>query len=91
MDIVDRLKQYVGFPLIGRGTRGRLIQASMRDAAAEIERLREALGAISRTTFSGSEMGEDYYRGNCDAHETCGRMARAALPALPRSPLKAGR
>ncbi len=46
------------------------------------ERLKECLGTISRTKFSGSEMGADYMRGNNDAHETCARMARAGLAPM---------
>lgn len=47
----------------------------------------EALESIARTTFSGSEMGDEYQRGNEDAHATCARIARAALSA---SEAKAG-
>lgn len=37
------------------------------------------LETIAKTRFSGSEIGEDYIRGNEDAHETCSRMIRAAI------------
>jgi hypothetical protein len=62
-------------------------------ALVKIERLKDAappaasadavrcLQEIARTTFSGSEMGDEYIRGNQDAHATCARMARAALSA----------
>lgn len=39
-DIVERLREYAGLSLIGRGHRGGLIRSSMIDAAAEIEQLR---------------------------------------------------
>lgn len=41
--------------------------------------MRACLEAIMRTTFSGSEMGDEYRRGNEDAHATCARMAKSAL------------
>jgi hypothetical protein len=41
----------------------------------------EALEVIARTTFSGSDSTDDYMRGNRDAHETCAKIARAALAA----------
>lgn len=47
MDVTERLREYVGFPLIGRGQRGRLIQASMRDAEKEITELRTALRRLA--------------------------------------------
>lgn len=54
--------------------------AKLRTATtAQIEPLTAALETISRTTFSGSDMNEDYMRGNRDAHETCRRFADAAL------------
>ena len=54
--------------------------AKLRTAAsAQIEPLTVALETISRTTFSGSDMDEDYMRGNRDAHETCRGLADAAL------------
>lgn len=43
------------------------------------DRLREALRTIERTIFSGSEISEEYQRGNRDAHEVCRRIATSAL------------
>lgn len=51
------------------------------DAQAPV--MRQALEAIARTTFSGSDMDNDYMRGNRDAHATCSRMAKAALASQP--------
>jgi hypothetical protein len=50
---------------------------------AAVEPARQALEAIARTTFSGSEQSDDYMRGNRDAHATCASMARAALARSP--------
>lgn len=47
--------------------------------AARLTDMRKALDTIARTTFSGDEMGDDYRRGNRAAHETCARLARAAI------------
>lgn len=49
----------------------------------DVATMREALGVIARTTFSGNEMGDEYRRGNEDAHQTCRRLALAALAAHP--------
>lgn len=59
-DVVTRLKEYVTLPLIGRGHRGRLIQASMRDAADEIERLRAALVHVESMLSEHVEQYHDY-------------------------------
>src|ERR1700722_17360177 len=50
-----------------------------RNASMALDNLRSALETIARTTFSGSEMNEEYQRGNRDAHSTCARIALAAL------------
>lgn len=41
--------------------------------------VREALEVIERTAFSGSEMSDEYMRGNRDAHAVCADIARRAL------------
>ncbi len=47
-----------------------------------MEPVRQALEAIARTTFSGSEMDESYMRGNRDAHATCAAMARSVIAMI---------
>jgi len=57
----------------------RLQGEKIADQKKEIAALRKALEVIKLTTFSGSEIGENYWRGNRDAHETCRRLATVAL------------
>lgn len=47
-----------------------------------MKNVRQALEAIARTTFSGSEMDEAYMRGNRDAHATCASMVRGVIDML---------
>ena len=72
LTILERLKEYAGFPIISRGTRGRLIGVAMRDARLEIEGLRAALRRLAiaethRMAYGGGTVHTGYTCKVCKA------------------------
>ena len=79
-DVLRKNLLYTGHSPLTR--QGFIVASSaIRDLRSRVAELEKALETISRTTFSGSEMGDEYLRGNRDAHEKCAGLARSALGA----------
>ena len=86
MDVTERLKEYVTLPLIGRGHRGRLIQAAMRDGRAEIERLRAALAAERERCAKIAEYCDrGPYKGGITGSAISDKIRQAHAPTDDRS------
>jgi len=68
--------QHCDFPHSNPDYEYRPLYASAPPESGDV---RADLETIARTTFSGSEMGDEYMRGNRDAHATCANIARRAL------------